>query len=78
MQRKISYCLVLENDIYFFLFIFFIEPESSEYGYSMSNPKDHEAGYDSYQTGICFLALADYMNIKPCDIKSKKMDILNK
>lgn len=33
--------------------------------------KEHEAGYDSYMTGVCFIALARKMNVNNKDISSK-------
>lgn len=45
------------------------EPASPEYGYS--DIKEHEAGYDSFMTGVCFLGLVRKMNINNSDISSK-------
>lgn len=47
----------------------FKEPASPEYGYT--DVKEHEAGYDSYMTGICFIGLARKLNINNADISSK-------
>jgi len=30
-------------------------------GYSTLEAKEHEAGYDAYVTGLCYLALCDYL-----------------
>lgn len=35
----------------------FIEVEENGAGYDMNCPKEHEAGYDAYITGLCFLAM---------------------
>ncbi|KAJ6643112.1 Poly(A)-specific ribonuclease PARN, partial [Pseudolycoriella hygida] len=45
------------------------EAESKEYSYSLDDPKEHEAGYDSFITGVCFATMANYLNI--CDISEK-------
>uniref|UniRef100_A0A1Q3F3P1 Putative polya-specific ribonuclease n=1 Tax=Culex tarsalis TaxID=7177 RepID=A0A1Q3F3P1_CULTA len=34
-----------------------------EHSYSMDNEKQHEAGYDAYLTGLCFLGLASYFKV---------------
>lgn len=45
------------------------EPASPAYGYS--DVKEHEAGYDSFMTGVCFLGLVKKLNINNSDISSK-------
>lgn len=40
-----------------------IEWESPEVSYSLDNPKEHEAGYDAFLTGYCFLGLLKHLNI---------------
>ncbi|XP_072155303.1 poly(A)-specific ribonuclease PARN isoform X2 [Bemisia tabaci] len=40
-------------------------------GYALKDVKEHEAGYDAYMTGVCFLALYDHLN------SLKKLDALN-
>ncbi|XP_060523091.1 poly(A)-specific ribonuclease PARN-like [Cylas formicarius] len=37
------------------------EVESGKVGYSTDNPKEHEAGYDSFITGLCFLAMWQHL-----------------
>lgn len=34
----------------------------------MDSPKEHEAGFDSYLTGICFISLANHLKIKPSEL----------
>lgn len=41
-----------------------------EYGYD-SVTKEHEAGYDSYITGVSFIGLARKMHVSNADISSK-------
>ena len=37
-------------------------PEFEEnFGYANSDEKYHDAGYDAYVTGFCFLAMANYL-----------------
>lgn len=36
---------------------------SEEHSYSMDQEKQHEAGYDAYLTGLCFLGLASYFKV---------------
>ena len=43
---------------------------SDEYGYD-GVVKEHEAGYDSYMTGVSFLGLMKKLNINNSDISSK-------
>lgn len=38
-----------------------VEIEDNKKGYSLSNVKEHEAGYDAYITGIIFLAMWKYL-----------------
>ncbi|XP_055310617.1 poly(A)-specific ribonuclease PARN-like isoform X2 [Sitodiplosis mosellana] len=52
-----------------------IEPASPEYGYTETNSKQHEAGYDSYMTGVCFLGLARKLNVNNADISSKSAQL---
>lgn len=52
-----------------FNLLLYIEPESPEYGYK--DIKEHEAGYDSFMTGVCFLGLVKKLNIENKDISSK-------
>ncbi|XP_065208665.1 poly(A)-specific ribonuclease PARN-like isoform X2 [Planococcus citri] len=50
-----------------------IEPESSEFGYSETESKAHEAGYDAYMTGLAFITLTAHLgkkakqNLVKCD-----------
>lgn len=37
-----------------------VEPVEG-YSYSVSTEKSHEAGYDAYITGLCFIALSNYL-----------------
>ncbi|XP_008480634.2 poly(A)-specific ribonuclease PARN [Diaphorina citri] len=37
------------------------EPEMADRGYSTTNEKSHEAGYDAYITGLVFLSLSHYL-----------------
>uniref|UniRef100_A0A182PQJ4 Poly(A)-specific ribonuclease RNA-binding domain-containing protein n=1 Tax=Anopheles epiroticus TaxID=199890 RepID=A0A182PQJ4_9DIPT len=39
-----------------------IHPELPDYQYSVDNEKKHEAGYDAYLTGLCFLGLVSRFN----------------
>ena len=32
-------------------------------GYALKDVKEHEAGYDAYMTGVCFLALYDHLSM---------------
>lgn len=67
---------------YFFFFSLSItEAEAEEYSYSLDKPKEHEAGYDSFITGVCFVTMANYIQIDSCDISEKSSrlrHILNK
>lgn len=47
------------------------EAEAEEYSYSLDEPKEHEAGYDSFITGVCFATMANYLQIDSCDINEK-------
>lgn len=51
----------------------FPEADGPEYGYS--SEKEHEAGYDSYMTGVCFIAMAIEMEVKLEDLNSKSAAI---
>lgn len=31
-------------------------------GYTIKDEKEHEAGYDAFITGLCFLTLYDYLS----------------
>lgn len=48
-----------------------IEPMAPQYGYTDETIKEHEAGYDSFMTGVCFLGLVRKLNINNKDISSK-------
>jgi len=37
-----------------------VEPVEGR-SYSVSKEKSHEAGYDAYITGLCFIALSNYL-----------------
>lgn len=37
-----------------------VEPVEG-HSYSVSTEKSHEAGYDAYITGLCFIALSNYL-----------------
>ncbi|KAI5698138.1 hypothetical protein M8J75_002189 [Diaphorina citri] len=40
------------------------EPELADRGYSTTNEKSHEAGYDAYITGLVFLSLSHYLGAR--------------
>ncbi|XP_059612566.1 poly(A)-specific ribonuclease PARN-like [Phlebotomus argentipes] len=51
----------------------FTMPEVESLGeqkYSIESVKEHEAGYDSFITGICFISLAIYLKIHPKDLNA--------
>jgi hypothetical protein len=39
----------------------FAECEEDGHGYTTSNDKYHEAAYDAYITGLCFITMANYL-----------------
>lgn len=45
--------------------------------YSLENPKEHEAGYDSFLTGYCFLAILKYLKVSLVDFQPTKCKELN-
>lgn len=49
--------------------------ESPEYGYEAV--KEHEAGYDSFITGVCFIGLVKQLHIKYEDISPKSTQLRN-
>ncbi|EFN61018.1 Poly(A)-specific ribonuclease PARN [Camponotus floridanus] len=49
-----------------------VEPVEG-YSYSVSTEKSHEAGYDAYITGLCFIALSNYLGTLQ---KSKNATVL--
>ncbi|GAB0088463.1 PARN [Sergentomyia squamirostris] len=38
--------------------------------YTLDDSKEHEAGYDSFITGVCFLALTNHLGILPKDLNA--------
>lgn len=70
----IEWCLLFLCEccvVAIFRYIFKLkEPESPEYGYN-DIVKEHEAGYDSYMTGVCFIGLARKLNVNNADITAK-------
>lgn len=40
------------------------DPAEDAYGYNTDCDKYHEAGYDAYVTGMCFLAMAQHLGLK--------------
>lgn len=57
--------LYLESDFCFsskyLNWIYFIEIDDGAEGYCLSEPKEHEAGYDAYITGLSFLGMWKYL-----------------
>lgn len=51
------------------------EAESAEYEYVEN--KEHEAGYDSYMTGVCFIALALELHVKSDELNFKSHQLRN-
>lgn len=58
-----------------FLTLIVTEADSEEYSYSLDTPKEHEAGYDSFVTGVCFITMANYLKINSCDISEKSSQL---
>lgn len=58
------------------------DAESSKYSHAiLTEKKEHNAGYDSLVTGICFLSLANYLKIDPKKLNENEKilkDIKNK
>ncbi|KAJ0177016.1 hypothetical protein K1T71_007025 [Dendrolimus kikuchii] len=53
----------------------FLQVSASEgRGYSHSDDKQHEAGYDAFITGLCFLAMFKYIDKENCVAKSEKLE----
>lgn len=44
-----------------------VEFEDPQNAYSFDSPKEHEAGYDSYLTGYCFLVFLKYLKVELSD-----------
>lgn len=53
-------------------FLIFLEGETD---CVYSEAKEHEAGYDSFITGVCFVALANYMKIGITELTPKNARI---
>lgn len=49
--------------------------DSPEYEYT--EIKEHEAGYDSYMTGVCFIALSLELHVKSDELNSKSHHLRN-
>lgn len=49
--------------------------DSAEYEYT--EIKEHEAGYDSYMTGVCFIALSLELHVKSDELNSKSHHLRN-
>lgn len=41
----------------------FVEWEDRYHSYSLVEPKEHEAGFDAFLTGYCFLTIAKHLNV---------------
>lgn len=41
--------------------LIFAECEEEGHGYTTSSDKYHEAAYDAYVTGLCFISMANYL-----------------
>lgn len=41
--------------------LIFAECEEEGHGYTTLNDKYHEAAYDAYVTGLCFISMANYL-----------------
>lgn len=54
-----------------------IKSEMKNYSYSMDEKIDHNAGFDSYMTGICFLTLMNYLNIEPNELNPANEKLSN-
>lgn len=54
-----------------------IKWENEYVTYNLENPKEHEAGYDSFLTGYCFLLILNYLKVElaPKFEKSKELSI---
>lgn len=50
-----------ENHLLFIYWYIFLEIEEGGQGYSVTDTKEHEAGYDSFITGLSFLAMWKYL-----------------
>lgn len=44
----------------------------------MESPEEHNAGFDSFMTGICFIAMADYLDIKIGNLNANSKILSNK
>lgn len=49
--------------IIFICYFFVLEIENDAQGYHITDEKEHEAGYDAYITGLCFLAMWKYLGM---------------
>lgn len=44
----------------------------------MESPEEHNAGFDSFMTGICFIAMADSLDIKIGNLNANSKILSNK
>ena len=53
------------------------EFENPHVAYNLETPKEHEAGYDSFLTGYCFLVILKYLKVPLDDFQPNKCKELN-
>lgn len=48
-----------------------VDADGVEYSYDLNNPRQHNAGFDSFLTGICFIAMTTFLKINTIDLIPK-------
>ena len=44
-----------------FFLVVFVEPAENFAAYSLESDKAHEAGYDAFLTGLCFISMCNFL-----------------
>jgi hypothetical protein len=52
---------IMRTVVYYVLSCLFAESEEEGCGYTTLNDKYHEAAYDAYITGLCFITMANHL-----------------
>jgi hypothetical protein len=52
---------IIRTVVYYVLSCLFAESEEEGHGYTTLNDKYHEAAYDAYITGLCFITMANHL-----------------
>lgn len=59
------------------MLVLYLEPVTGGFSYANVDGQMHDAGYDSYMTGVAFISMALHLKILPSELQARSHKLKN-